>query len=55
MAQPLNTNSACCQPKLAMRPFSTGTIKNWPKEPAAAVMPMAQLRFSGAMLRAITP
>ena len=32
-----------------------GTIRNWPNEPAAAVMPIAQLRFSGATLRPITP
>ena len=35
--------------------FSTGTIRNWPNEPAAAATPIAQERFSGAMLRPITP
>ena len=50
-----STNSAPCQPKPPISQFSTGTIRNWPNEPAAAVMPIAQLRFSGATLRPITP
>ena len=50
-----NKNSACCQPKLPISQFSTGTIRNWPKEPAAAVTPIAQLRLSAATLRPITP
>ncbi len=53
-AQP-STISAVCQPRLPIRLLSTGTIRNWPKEPAAAVMPIAHDRFSGATLRAITP
>ena len=47
--------SASCQPNAAISPPSIGTIRNWPNEPAAAVMPIAQLRFSGATLRPITP
>jgi hypothetical protein len=51
----LSTNSAFCQPAPAISQFSTGTIRNWPKLPAAAVTPMAHERFSAATLRAITP
>ena len=47
--------NASCQPNCAIRKPSTGTIRNWPNDPAAAVMPIAQLRRSGAMLRPITP
>ena len=48
-------NSAACQPKPPISQFSTGTIRNWPNEPAAAATPIAQLRFSAATLRPITP
>jgi hypothetical protein len=54
-ATQLSIKSACCQPKPPISQFSTGTIRNWPKDPAAAVMPMAQERFSAATLRPITP
>ncbi len=47
--------SAFCQPKLLISVLSTGTIRNWPNEPAAAVTPIAQVRRSGATLRPITP
>ena len=50
-----STKSAFCQPIPAIRPPSTGTIRNCPNEPAAAVIPIAQLRFSGATLRPMTP
>ena len=53
-AQPSST-SACCQPKPSIRRFSSGTIRNWPNEPAAAVTPIAQERFSAGTLRPITP
>ena len=54
-ASAAQTNSAFCQPKLPISPPSTGTIRNWPNEPAAAATPIAQLRLSGATLRPITP
>ena len=38
----------------ADQPVSTGTIRNWPNEPAAAATPIAQALF-GATLRPITP
>jgi hypothetical protein len=38
-----------------MSPFSTGTIRNCPNEPAAAAMAMAQVRLSAGTLRAMTP
>ena len=50
-----STNSAFCQPQWPISQFSTGTIRNWPKEPAAAATPIAQERRSGATLRPITP
>jgi len=46
---------AVCQPKWLISRPSTGTIRNCPKEPAAAVMPMAQERSLAGMLRPITP
>ena len=50
-----STCSALCQPKALIKPFSTGTMRNWPNEPAAAVTPMAHERLSGVTLRPITP
>ena len=47
--------SALCQPRLAISWPSTGTMKNWPNEPAAAATPMAQERFSAGIWRPITP
>ncbi|MNT81157.1 hypothetical protein D3C72_2207240 [compost metagenome] len=49
-----STNSAGIQPRPSIRPRSTGTMMNWPKEPAAAVRPMARERNSGATARTIT-
>ncbi len=49
------TYSAFCQPRPEISPCSTGIIRNWPNEPAAAAMPMAQTRFSGLATRPITP
>ena len=54
MAAP-SISSASRQPNWAIRPADTGTIKNCPNDPAAAVMPIAQERFSGDTLRVITP
>ena len=54
-AKPASATSAFCQPKLSIKPPSIGTIKNCPKEPAAAVTPMAQERRSAGTLRPITP
>ncbi len=50
-----SSTSAVCQPNWAIRKPSVGTIRNWPKDPAAAVMPMAQERRSADTLRPITP
>jgi hypothetical protein len=54
-ASAARTRSAFCQPMPPISPPSTGTIRNCPNEPAAAVIPIAQLRRSGATLRPITP
>ena len=53
-AQP-SSSSASCQPKRPISQLYTGTMRNWPNEPAAAVTPMAHERFSGATLRPSTP
>ena len=51
----LSTSKASFQPRLLIKKPSVGTIKNCPKEPAAAATPMAQERFSAEILRPITP
>ena len=48
-------NNAFCQPHWPMSQLSTGTIRNWPNEPAAAATPMAQERLSAGTFRPITP
>jgi len=50
-----STNSADCQPMPPISQFSTGTMRNWPNEPAAAATPIAQLRLEASTLRPITP
>ncbi len=50
-----STKSAFCQPQPPISQFCTGTIRNCPKEPAAAVTPIAQEILAGSTLRAITP
>ena len=48
-------NKAFCQPVLLISSPSTGTMRNCPKLPAAAAMPMAQERRSAGTLRPMTP
>ncbi|MNY15507.1 hypothetical protein D3C86_1487240 [compost metagenome] len=48
-------NSAFCQPTKEISDCSTGIIRNWPNEPAAAAIPIAQMRFSALATRPITP
>ena len=50
-----STSRASCQPSPAIRKPSTGTMRNWPKEPAAAATPIAQERRAGSTWRPITP
>ncbi|MOA49345.1 hypothetical protein D3C78_1722130 [compost metagenome] len=50
-----STISAFDQPTWAISAPSTGTMKNWPNEPAAAVTPMAQERRAAGICRPSTP
>ncbi|MNR36527.1 hypothetical protein D3C85_1544540 [compost metagenome] len=43
------------QPSQPISPRVPGSMTNWPKEPAAAAMPMAMLRFSTGTARPTTP
>ena len=48
-------NSVPCQPRFVSIHWVSGSIANWPNDPAAAEMPSAMLRFSGGYRRPSTP
>ena len=50
-----SASSADDQPSQPISPRVPGSMANWPKEPAAAAMPIAMLRFSAGTARPTTP